>query len=563
MERISVCLRKLVVSVLFAISGQAYASSFISPADQEVITQQQKALLQQAQQQREALRNNITLSPDLESETDGARSVCHTVHHIQFEGTESLSQSAREMLIQPYLSRCLTLPDINELVRKVSNAYIERGYVTSRAGLRAQDLSTGMLVITVSEGKVESITLDGETSLSLKMVFPGMIGNILNLRDIEQGMEQLNRLPSQQITIDIQPGKQPGYSAVILKRISTRLPVGASLGVDNSGQKSTGTGQINASVNVDNLLHLADQWSLSASRNSDFRNNHHSRSFSSNVTIPYGDWLFSYQYAWNDSFQNIPIGLQTYHYEGDSQTHRLTVNRTLYRDGEQKLTLNAGITHRQTTNLFAGKKLSISSPILSVANLGLNYSSVLAGGYITFNPALSYGLPVLGATKDDPHFPDAPRSQFRKFNLSASYFIPVTDSVYYLSSIYGQTTSHNLYASERLSLGGQYSVRGFKEQYLTGNRGGYWRNELNWQVAALPVGELTLTGALDTGWLQGKTGQIDGDKIYGGNVTGTALGVSLTNRRFNQTMTLGTPLTHPDHLKPDNWVVYWSASLIF
>lgn len=35
-----------------------------------------------------------------------------------------------------------------------------------------------------------------------------------------------------------------------------------------------------------------------------------------------------------------------------------------------------------------------------------------------------------------------------------------------------------LYANERLSLGGQYSVRGFKEQYLTGNRGGYWRNEL-------------------------------------------------------------------------------------
>ncbi|AWK42767.1 ShlB/FhaC/HecB family hemolysin secretion/activation protein [Photorhabdus laumondii subsp. laumondii] len=559
MERISVCFRTLVVSVLFAISGQAYASAFIGPADQEVITQQQKALLQQAQQQREALRNNITLSPALEHETDGAKSVCHTIRYIQFEGVESLSQSVREKLIQSYLSRCLTLPDINELVRKVSNAYIERGYVTSRAGLRAQDLSTGTLIITVSEGKVESITLDGETSLSLKMAFPGMVGKTLNLRDIEQGMEQLNRLPSQQITIDIQPGKQPGYSAVILKRISTRLPVGASLGIDNSGQKSTGTGQINASVNVDNLLHLADQWSLSVSRNNDFRNNHRSRSLSSNVTIPYGDWLFNYQYAWNDSFQDIPIGLQSYRYEGDNQTHRLAINRTLYRDGEQKLALNAGITHRQTANLFAGKKLSISSPILSVANLGLNYSSVLAGGYITFNPALSYGLPVLGATKDDPYFPDAPRSQFRKFSLSVSYFIPISDSIYYLSSVYGQTTPYNLYASERLSLGGQYSVRGFKEQYLTGNRGGYWRNELNWQISELPVlGELALTGALDTGWLQGKTRQIDG-----GNVTGTALGISLTHSKFNQTMTLGTPLIYPDHLKPDNWVVYWSVSLIF
>ncbi|MCC8422919.1 MULTISPECIES: ShlB/FhaC/HecB family hemolysin secretion/activation protein [Photorhabdus] len=558
MERIFVCLRRFFVSVVLAISGEAYASEFISPADQEIITQQQKALLQQAQQQRDAIRNNITLSPSLEPKPDGVESICHTIHRIQFDGVKSLSRSVREGLTQTYLSRCLTLQDINGLVRKVSNAYIERGYVTSRAGLRAQDLSTGILIITVSEGKVESISLDDETPLSLKMAFPGIVGNTLNLRDIEQGMEQLNRLLSQQMTIDIQPGKQPGYSAVILKRISHRVPVSTSFGADNSGQKGTGTGQINVSVSLDNPLHFADQWSLSASRNSDFRNNHQSRSLSSHVTVPYGYWLFSYQYAWNDSFRDIPIDSQTYRYEGDSQTHRLAVDRTLYRDGKQKLALNVGMTRRQTTNVMVGKKLSISSPTLSVINFGVNYSSVLAGGYITFNPILSRGLSVLGATKDDPNFPDTPRSQFRKFSLSASYFIPITDSIYYLSSIYGQATPDNLYASENLSLGGQYSVRGFKEQYLTGNCGGYWRNELNWRISEFPVlGELVLTGALDTGWLQEKIGQVDS-----GNVTGTALGVSLTNSRFNQIMTLGTPLIHPNHLKPDNWVVYWSASLI-
>ncbi|MQL49187.1 ShlB/FhaC/HecB family hemolysin secretion/activation protein [Photorhabdus khanii] len=543
--------------ILLAISALAQASIPVSPADQETITQQQKALLQQAQQQREALRHNLTLSPPPALTPDASESVCHTIHRIEFAGAENLSRSVKQNLIHPYLSHCLTLQDINGLVRKVSNAYIERGYVTSRADLKAQDLSTGILIITVNEGKIESISLDNGTPLSLKMAFPGMVGKTLNLRDIEQGMERLNRLPSQQVTIDIQPGKQPGYSAVTLKRTSTRLPINASLGADNSGQKSTGTGQINASVNLDNPLHLADQWSLSASHNSDFRNSHQNRSLTSNVTVPYGNWLFSYQYAWNDSFQDIPVDSQIYRYEGDSQTHRLAINRALYRDGEQKLALDMGLTRRQTTNLLAGEKLSISSPTLSAISFGVNYSSVLAGSYITFNPAISHGLPVFGATKDDPHFPDAPRSQFRKFSLSASYFMPVTDSIYYLSSIYGQTTPDNLYASERLSLGGQYSVRGFKEQSLTGNRGGYWRNELNWRIAEHPVlGELTLTGALDTGWLRGKTGQIEG-----GNVTGTALGLSLAHRRFNQAITIGTPLAHPDHLKPDHWVAYWSASL--
>ncbi|MEX0631467.1 ShlB/FhaC/HecB family hemolysin secretion/activation protein [Serratia ureilytica] len=59
-------------------------------------------------------------------------------------------------------------------------------------------------------------------------------------------------------------------------------------------------------------------------------------------------------------------------------------------------------------------------------------------------------------------------------------------SLYYLTSAYGQTSADNLYAGERISIGGQYSVRGFKEQYLTGNRGAYWRNELNWQWQTLP-----------------------------------------------------------------------------
>ncbi|KOY63303.1 peptide transporter [Photorhabdus heterorhabditis] len=543
--------------ILLAISALAQASAPISPADQETITQQQKALLQQAQQQREALHNNIILSPSPDVAPSTAEPICHTINQIEFDGAESLPQSVKKNLMHPYLSHCLSLQDIHALVRKTTNAYIERGYVTSQAGLKVQDLSSGTLIITVNEGKVESISLDGEIPLSLKMAFPKIVGKTLNLREIEQGMERLNRLPSQQVTIDIQPSKQPGYSAVILKRTSTHLPVSASLGSDNSGQKSTGTGQINANVNLDNPLHLTDQWSLSASRNSDFHNSHQSHSLSASVAVPYSYWLFSYQYTWNDSFQNIPVDLQDYHYKGDNQTHRVAINRTLYRDGEQKLALDMGLTHRRTTNLFAEKTLTVSSPTLSIINLGINYSTVLAGSYITLNPMVIYGLQTLGATKDDPRFPDAPRSQFRKFSLSASYFMPVTDSIYYLSSIYSQTTPDNLYSSEHLSLGGQYSVRGFKEQYLTGNRGGYWRNELNWRVSALPVlGELALTGALDTGWLQKKTGQIDG-----GNVTGAALGLSLTHRRFNQTITIGKPLIHPAHLKPDNWVTYWSASL--
>jgi hemolysin activation/secretion protein len=559
-RRVSIYSAALLILSLLTFSGQLTALPLLSTVDQDTITQQQKDLLQQAQQQRDEIRNSITLSAPAATASNDESVLCHLINKIQFEGAEHLAVSVQQTLAKPYVSQCLTAGKINELVRKISNSYIEKGYVTSRAGLTEQDLSSGALTITVTEGKVGAIRLDGETPLALKMVFPGMAGNILNLRDIEQGIDQLNRLPSQQLTIDIQPAEQPGYSDVMLKRTVSKLPVNANLGIDNSGQKSTGAEQINATFGLDNLLHLADQWSLSASRNSDFRNSHQNWNVSSGVSIPYGYWLFDYQYAQNRSFQMLPIGTGHYRYESEGQTHQFKINRTLYRDGQQKLALNMGFVRRQTSNISAGVKLAVSSPTLSTASLGANYSTTLAGGYLTFNPTFSHGLSVWGATKERSHDRNVLRSQFRKFSLSSSYFMPITEDLYYLTSMYGQFTPHNLYSNERLSLGGQYSVRGFKEQYLIGNNGGYWRNELNWKLTRLPLlGELALTGALDSGWLKTNKKR----DAEGGNVTGTSLGISLSNNHMNQAVTVGKPLIYPDHLRPDHWVVYWSASFHF
>lgn len=239
-------------------------------------------------------------------------------------------------------------------MRETTNAYLQRGYVTSQAWLQEQDISRGVLTVSASEGRIESITQNGEQTPALKMAFPGLVGGVLNLRDIEQGMEQLNRLPSQQVTIDIQPGEQPGFSNVVLLRGATRAPVSFSFGADNSGQKSTGTGQMNAAFSLDNPLRLADQWSLSAARNNDFSPHHHSRSLNGSVTLPYGYWLFSYQYAWNDFFQQVPFNGAAYRYQGNNQTQRLGANRTLLRDGKRKLAVDIGLARRTTENKLAG-----------------------------------------------------------------------------------------------------------------------------------------------------------------------------------------------------------------
>lgn len=553
--------RQLLIYTIFLLmawtSHVLAARTMISPADQSLIEQQQKSLIEQAQQQRESLQNNTPLlaTPSSPSHTDPM--LCQRISHIEITHSSLITLSRRKALTTPWINRCLSLADINALVRNITQDYLSQGYITSRAWLPEQDISHGQLFIAITEGRIESITRNGKSSLAITMAFPNMVGQVLNLRDLEQGLEQLNRLPSQPLTIDIQPGTKPGFSRVELVSSNKKSPLSLNISVDNSGQKSTGETQLSTSVTIDNPLGLADQWGFSASRDSEFHHDRRSRSLSGSVSLPYGYSLLSYLYSWSDFSQWIPFNGTQYPYSGHTQSHILDVAHTLYRDGQQKLALDTSLTHRRIENRLAGERLSVSSPTLSSLSASLNYSRTAAGGYLTFNPTYSRGIKALGSVDDDAHYPDMPRSEFRKYALSASYFYPLASSLYFLTSAYGQTTPDNLYASERLSVGGQYSVRGFKEHYLTGNRGAYWRNELNWQWTTLPwVGDVVIKAAMDYGWVQPQKRLVDG-----GAVLGSALGLSIGERVWRQSISVGKPLKYPNTLTPDNWVAYWQASI--
>ncbi|MEH0833610.1 ShlB/FhaC/HecB family hemolysin secretion/activation protein [Pectobacterium cacticida] len=234
------------------------------------------------------MENSTTLTIPTVAPLTTEDAVCFPIQRIIFRGASALATKDRVAIQQRYQHRCLNLTAVHNVVRETTNAYLTRGFITSQAYLQEQDLSSGTLIISVSEGKIEAIRLEGETSLALNMAFPGLEGRILNLRDIEQGMGQLNRLPSQQVAIDIQPGKQAGSSIVYLKRTTRARPVTLSLSTDNSGQKSTGREQLSTLLTVDNPLRLADRWWLTASRDSAFSHHYGSKALSGGMSLPYG-----------------------------------------------------------------------------------------------------------------------------------------------------------------------------------------------------------------------------------------------------------------------------------
>lgn len=545
--------------VTLLVSGAALAAP-LSPADRNTIQQQQQQLLDENQRQREELeRSAIVPRPVTPDDASTPQGPCFVIRRIELSGATLLSPSAKNRLTAPWINQCLDMARLTRLTDAVSDWYISRGYITSRAFLTEQDLSGGILHLAVLEGKLQHIRLEGVPDRTLKMTFPGLEGKILNLRDIEQGMEQLNRVRQRPVEIEILPGDRQGYSVVNLTA-TPEFPLSGSVSFDNSGQKSTGTGQLTGALYGNNLLGLADKWFISGGRSSDFSNSKDAQNFAAGVSIPYGYGLLDYSYSWSNYLSTIDNNGYLWRSTGDTETHRLTGSWVLFRNGDIKTGLSAGITHRINRNYLDDVLLATSSRKLSSVSLGINHTQKIASGVATLNPTFTQGVPWLGAEDDNDKQGDVPKAEFRKWSLNGSFQRPVADKLWWLTSVYFQWSPDRLYGSERLTLGGETSVRGFKEQYISGDNGGYWRNELNWSLFTLPwVGDVGVLAAIDGGWLK-KDGQ---DRYASGTLWGTALGLTATNRGYSSQFTVGTPVDYPDWLAPDHLVIYYRFSVAF
>ncbi|MEQ4453876.1 ShlB/FhaC/HecB family hemolysin secretion/activation protein [Kosakonia sp. YIM B13605] len=551
-------MRYLVVLLFFVTA--ALQAAPLSPADRDAVRQQQEQLLRQNQQQRDELERATPLPRAGRTPSDTqAGGPCFDIHTITLSGVTLISEKAQQKLLAPWQNQCLNMAKITGLTAAISDWYISRGYITSRAFLTEQDLSHGELRIVVLEGKLRHIRLEGESPRMLKMVFPGLEGKVLNLRDIEQGMEQINRLRSQPVQIEIVPDSEPGYSTVNLTA-TPEFPLSASVSLDNSGQKSTGENQLNGSLTGNNLLGLADKWFVSGGRSSDFATGYDAQSFQAGVSIPYGYSLLDYSYAWSNYRTTLLNQGFPWVSTGDTKTHRLNLSRVIFRNGDIKTALSAGITQRASRNWLNDAPLVSSTRNLSSLQLGISHTQKLLGGVATFNPTYSHGMPWFNAETDEGKTGDVPRAQFRKGSLSASFQRPLTNDLLWLTSLYGQWSPDRLYGSERLTLGGESSVRGFKEQYISGDNGGYWRNEVNYTLFTLPVlGQISATAALDGGWLE----KDRLDRYAAGTLWGAAAGLGSAGRWFASQVSVGTPLRYPDWLGPDHLTFNWRVAVTF
>ncbi|WP_238706740.1 POTRA domain-containing protein [Pseudomonas aeruginosa] len=122
----------------------ASAAPFTSPGDRDLIRDRQQRLLDE---QRKRWRNssNCPGGAPAAADASGDDERCFEIRRIELEGAGHLGESARRQLLAPYQGRCLGVGQLNALLKAVTDHYLDRGYVTTRAYLPQQDLASGTL----------------------------------------------------------------------------------------------------------------------------------------------------------------------------------------------------------------------------------------------------------------------------------------------------------------------------------------------------------------------------------------------------------------------------------
>ncbi|WP_375646786.1 ShlB/FhaC/HecB family hemolysin secretion/activation protein, partial [Bartonella sp. TT29SHDZB] len=255
--------------------------SFAENIREKAINQSESIQRQQTQQQRsqQLQRKNKThevfLPDDDTTSAYGASpsTTCLLIKSIEFVDAQLISHTDLHEAISLWEGRCLGIAEINKVLKAVTKLYMKRGYIAVRAYLPEQDLSGGHLKIVVVEGVMEDITLDGhkvgrKSQGEITTAFPNLIGKPTNLRQIEQGLDQINRLFSRQATINLGAGSNSGGS-ILDVHIEKQKPWLITLSSDNLGAKATGIYQTRLSLSFDDLLGINDQWSFSYQRSMD------------------------------------------------------------------------------------------------------------------------------------------------------------------------------------------------------------------------------------------------------------------------------------------------------
>ncbi|OOF66938.1 ShlB/FhaC/HecB family hemolysin secretion/activation protein [Rodentibacter caecimuris] len=584
-------LKKLQIITLFTV---APLFAFANQQDEKLSRLNQiDASQQQRQQQNQQARDKVLQSQqDVRLDTINNERLtlsnheipCYPIHRITLTdySSSSSSSSSSESQFQWALNQAsndlkLTLPHcfggegLAILMKQIQNRIIEKGYVTTRIVTQEQDLRSGALVLTVIPGKVGNTIVEDRGSVPRFSRLHALTGltfakdDMLNVRDIEQSLENLKRVPTAEANIEILPSETNVGVSDIKISYQQALPFRINLGLDDAGSTSTGKYQASSTLSFDNMFSANDlfytSFTHSLKTHNDEKGNRASKNLTFYYSIPFGYWTLSASQTYNRYHQEVFGAFDNHYlYSGKSNTTKVTLSYLLYRDSKRKTSVSGSFWSRQSSNYVDGAEIEVQKRRMAGWEAGFSHKEYIGNAILELSGSYKRGTGARGALSASEEVRGEGTSRPQIISMSINFTQPFMlgeQHWQYQTGWHSQWNKTPLIAQDHFSIGGRYTVRGFDgELTLAGERGWLWRNELAWNVK--DKGQ-QLYFALDAGRVMGWSTQSQ----LGHHLVGSAIGLKGGWRGFYYDVFVGKPISKPTGFKTSNTVSGFNVGYSF
>lgn len=439
-----------------------------------------------------------------------------TVQGFEVLGSTVFSDAELQAVTAPFTNRPITFAELLQARSAITKLYVDAGYITSGAYIPPQTLEDGIVQIQVVEGSLADINITGNERLRADYVRSRVAiaaSPPLNVNNLLEGLQLLQLNPLiETISAELSAGVRPGTSILDIT-IQEADTLGVAVSLDNSRSPSIGTFQQEIELSQANLLGFGDRISLT------YAHTEGSNEVDGSYLIPVNprNGTLGLNMGFNDGnvieppFDQLDLTATSSYYE-------LAFRQPLYQSPSDEFALGVVLSHQRSRTLF-GILDGEAIPLVGTDDEGRTrvtairfYQDWVQQGttqVLAARSQFSVGIDALNATVLDTE-PDALFVAWRGQGQWVKLLAPDT---LLLVRADVQLSPDPLVSLEQFGLGGQLSVRGYRQDYLLTDSGVFASAEVRLPVLRVPSidGLLQVAPFVDfgTGWNAQKPQPLD------------------------------------------------------
>lgn len=384
-----------------------------------------------------------------------------TVNAFQFVGATIYTQPQLKQLTERFIDLELNLYDLNRAADTVTRLYRETGYPISRAIIPAQKVENGIVRIEVIEGRISTVSIVGNNRYPEQLIASRISelsqNEIITIDRLERSLLLMNDLPGLAARATLAPGAEYGTTDMVIRAEETT--VAGAVTFDNQGIKETGQLRVDAGIDFNNPLRIGDQLNIRA-----IRTEHDLLSFGRiGYSLPIASNGMRLGGTYSRVNYDIAGPFAALGISGEVSNAEFLLTWPYLRSRARNIIFGIGMRRTEAKQRTLG--VETSDTRIDLLNLSVT------GNWVHEDSAFSNAtLAFAGNGKKNP-FGTRQDAQAAKLDFDINHLRAASKNWDYYLRTHWVFSSDALADTEKFSLGGPGSVRGYRQSTLRGDNG--------------------------------------------------------------------------------------------